>query len=617
MQIVPHFGGVDAANLLGDKAYLAMSKAERIAFLQNPDNNMRYGTALLGHLVNKHSGDVELALIEYNAGASRVKEFLDAGRDWSKTQNWSKETQPYIQKVLGNLGNARLVARSKPTVSGAVKTAPADRVFLRKFLTSDKEATHVDNMNETLSSRLTAMLKDAPPGVQIYSGYRSVERQRQLFNAAVLKYGSPAAAREWVAPPGKSQHNHGNAADLKFASPETKAWVHANAAKYGLHFRMSHESWHIEPIGDGKGAKPVRVASADGVPGSTRTDAPAPGSPVAATPQEQSGMLSDIVADMPAGDLLKWQDRAANLRRKVDVDDAAMALADEAIRTAGDDPRAAYGLLAQVEDGDVRKAATTAVDAHYTREERMRKDREAAMFEESYAGVYNALQNDDPIAARKAINMGLPPTKQAELQKMITEGPVKADDFRTLNELTRMYYKDPDQFLATDLTAHIGKLTNSTFVQMKGWQDAIRNKLEQGQKVIDPVIEKANPVIERYLGLIGVDTSAKAKEDDIHYENTIRSIVGTEIELLRDRLKREPSILEIEKDVIKPVFKSFRREGWLWGTNEVQLDDVLGDYQSNSLDATEAAAALRRKGMPVNAETLNNLLQKWRQKEGK
>ena len=62
------------------------------------------------------------------------------------------------------------------------------------------------------------------------------------------KYGSAAKARKWVAPPGKSQHNHGNAADLRYANDAARKWAHENAARFGLHFRMGNEPWHIEPI---------------------------------------------------------------------------------------------------------------------------------------------------------------------------------------------------------------------------------------------------------------------------------------------------------------------------------------------------------------------------------
>lgn len=113
-------------------------------------------------------------------------------------------------------------------------------------------------MNSNFSAALEAMFAQAPPEIQaqlrVGSGYRSNERQAQLWEEALQKYGSPEAARKWVAPPGSSQHNHGNAADLKYLSPEAKAWAHANAAKYGLAFPLDNEDWHIELAGARGGA---------------------------------------------------------------------------------------------------------------------------------------------------------------------------------------------------------------------------------------------------------------------------------------------------------------------------------------------------------------------------
>ena len=105
-------------------------------------------------------------------------------------------------------------------------------------------------MNSRFSTALADMLAAAPPEIQsklrISSGYRSVERQTQLFEAALTKYGSPAAARRWVAPPGHSMHNHGFAADLKYLSPAARQWAHANAERFGLVFPLSNENWHVE-----------------------------------------------------------------------------------------------------------------------------------------------------------------------------------------------------------------------------------------------------------------------------------------------------------------------------------------------------------------------------------
>lgn len=132
------------------------------------------------------------------------------------------------------------------------------RAFLQSV--SNKGPASVDNLDDSFATNLAAMMQDAPPdirkGLGIYSGYRSPQRQAELFGAAVKKYGSVAAARRWVAPPGHSQHNEGRAVDLSFngqslshAPQDVIDWVHENAGKYGLYFPMKHEPWHIEPMG--------------------------------------------------------------------------------------------------------------------------------------------------------------------------------------------------------------------------------------------------------------------------------------------------------------------------------------------------------------------------------
>ena len=111
----------------------------------------------------------------------------------------------------------------------------------------------ISGLQDPFEQAMAAMFAAAPPEIRnelrIGSGYRSNERQAQLWEDALAKYGDPATARKWVAPPGSSQHNHGNAADLKFMSPAAQEWVHANAEKFGLAFPLSNEPWHIEAAG--------------------------------------------------------------------------------------------------------------------------------------------------------------------------------------------------------------------------------------------------------------------------------------------------------------------------------------------------------------------------------
>jgi len=116
-----------------------------------------------------------------------------------------------------------------------------------------QRADAITGLDGEFRSSLVRMMQSAPPEIRdqlrLNSGFRSDDVQSRLFADAVAKYGSEAAARKWVAPPGKSRHNHGGAVDMKFLSPEAKAWVHENLGEFGLHAPMEWEPWHIEAMG--------------------------------------------------------------------------------------------------------------------------------------------------------------------------------------------------------------------------------------------------------------------------------------------------------------------------------------------------------------------------------
>lgn len=148
------------------------------------------------------------------------------------------------------VGAGKAVAKSVSQVAEGLGSPVGTKVQmdekLMPFLTGGKGKSSLQFLPQ-FGSAMEKFLNDAPgKGIKIFSGYRSPEHQAELFHRAVKKYGSVAAARKWVAPPGHSQHNKGNAADLRFATPEAQRWAHENAARYGLNFRMGHEPWHIE-----------------------------------------------------------------------------------------------------------------------------------------------------------------------------------------------------------------------------------------------------------------------------------------------------------------------------------------------------------------------------------
>lgn len=98
---------------------------------------------------------------------------------------------------------------------------------------------------QVLSSSVQKLIAASGGKVKIVSGKRSTQRQAQLYAAALKKYGSPAAARKWVAPPGRSKHEHGLAFDLG----GDIALAARLAPQFGLHRPMKHEPWHFELAG--------------------------------------------------------------------------------------------------------------------------------------------------------------------------------------------------------------------------------------------------------------------------------------------------------------------------------------------------------------------------------
>lgn len=83
----------------------------------------------------------------------------------------------------------------------------------------------------------------------VTSAYRSTEKQARLFAEAVQKYGSEAAARKKVAPPGSSKHEGGTALDITWAGfPSGKSEFIQYARESGFKgFGINYSSFvHID-----------------------------------------------------------------------------------------------------------------------------------------------------------------------------------------------------------------------------------------------------------------------------------------------------------------------------------------------------------------------------------
>ena len=97
----------------------------------------------------------------------------------------------------------------------------------------------------------------AEPLLRPTSGFRDPARQTQLWQRALQTYGSPQAARRWVAPPGASAHQTGRAIDFhlgghiasdrvaQLRTLPAYQWMVRNAARFGF-YPYANEPWHWE-----------------------------------------------------------------------------------------------------------------------------------------------------------------------------------------------------------------------------------------------------------------------------------------------------------------------------------------------------------------------------------
>jgi len=155
-----------------------------------------------------------------------------------------KNTVGMITTAAGNVAGLFKGNQTEGLKIAGGQTQGVDKTFLDNIAGMSKEFKSIKNRDLVFTS-----------------GYREPAKQQALWEAALIKYGSEAAARKWVAPPGKSKHEVGIAADINYAA-SGKAdmdWADSSGllAKYKLYRPLANEHWHVEPIGSRNGTPPV------------------------------------------------------------------------------------------------------------------------------------------------------------------------------------------------------------------------------------------------------------------------------------------------------------------------------------------------------------------------
>jgi hypothetical protein len=142
----------------------------------------------------------------------------------------------------------------EPGTTSVIATVERSGVQARARATLDPNAFLPTSLGfdsyglDPLLQRSVGQLIEAARGrVRLVSGWRSPERQQELWSAALAKYGAPEIADNWVAPPGTSMHESGLAVDLG-GDLELAASLVAQL-NLPLHRPLSNEPWHFELVG--------------------------------------------------------------------------------------------------------------------------------------------------------------------------------------------------------------------------------------------------------------------------------------------------------------------------------------------------------------------------------
>src|SRR5262249_51307307 len=192
---------------------------------------------------------------------TRASSFRDSGPRFSSGQFGDVVTVP----AAGNYPECRAAERR---ISPIVEPPASELVAVERRHGGPRQL-HRDAYAAYQRLKAAAEADGIPANLlTIVSAYRSVASQRALWEAALRKYGSPQAARRWVAPPGGSAHHTGRAIDFFLGGPNNSEnvaqlrrtaayrWLVCNAARFGF-YPYAAEPWHWEynppPAASGSG----------------------------------------------------------------------------------------------------------------------------------------------------------------------------------------------------------------------------------------------------------------------------------------------------------------------------------------------------------------------------
>lgn len=220
--------------------------------VENYNRALKASTGLQTKTAKDMGGVIKSAAELHQQMMALIKDLADFKRGFTELNEeiLSKGTEVFsdmTQHAKALSGALREVTLSGAEVAGLEMPNPSQAPQAQQALLPGK----LGGLAPEFGAQLQQMISDAAEeGIRIgvTSGLRTFKQQKDIF---------ATARKGYAAPPGRSYHEKGLAADLSYG-PGAQAWAHANAAKYGLKFPMQssklNEPWHIEPMSTRGGA---------------------------------------------------------------------------------------------------------------------------------------------------------------------------------------------------------------------------------------------------------------------------------------------------------------------------------------------------------------------------
>jgi len=165
----------------------------------DPEASRKFARDYLQAMIDRYDGDIEAALIAYNAGAGNADKFVAGGRDYDVLPQ-TMQTQPYVSKIMSQL--ERGVQEPTPGLIASRQTARKARDFFSgagDFITGlfdETEATkqrrrEQEEFNRLVRARNEAIRTGEDPRAAIESVRADMEDEQEAERRAAMEGFTP------------------------------------------------------------------------------------------------------------------------------------------------------------------------------------------------------------------------------------------------------------------------------------------------------------------------------------------------------------------------------------------------------------------------------------------